>query len=164
MLAFLKLNKSNINIISSNYKKKKINNLFLNFNYIIYINVDNDTIKNIKNKLFIYNIFSIFLKKNQIKSIFTIPFFSFLNDNKLLCIFIKDIKTFINIINSLENKQFFYSYKNCLSNVVFNYNILNEYRKYNENYIFIQFILNKIKIKIVILFLFLLISLIKYII
>jgi hypothetical protein len=162
MLAFLKLNKSNINIISSNYNKRKINNLFLNFDYIIYINVNN--INYIKNKLFYYNIFSIFLKKNQVKSIFTIPFFSFLNDNKLLCIFIKDLKTFINIINSLENKQLFYSYKNCFSNIVFNYNILNEYNKYNENYIFIQFILNKIKIKIVIILLFLLISLIKYII
>lgn len=162
MLAFFKLNKSNLNVINSNYKKKKINYFFTNFNYIIYINVDNDNINYIKNKLFSYNIFSIFLKKNQIKSIFTLPF-SFLNDNKLLCIFINDIKLFINIIKILENKQFFYSYNNCFSNIVFNYNILNEYYKYNENYIFIQFILNKIKIKIIILFLFLLVSLIKYI-
>src|ERR1700748_1766150 len=156
MVAFLKLNKSNINVINSNFNKKKINFFFLNFNYIIYININY-----IKNKLFFFNIFSIFLKKSQIKSIFTIPFFSFINDNKLLCIFINDIKTFINVIKVLENKQFFYSYKNCFSNVVFNYNILNEYNKYNENYIFIQFTLNKIKIKIIILLLFLLISLIK---
>jgi len=159
MVAFLKLNKSNINVINSNFNKKKINYFFFNFKYIIYINIDN--MNYIKNKLFYYNIFSIFLKKNQIKSIFTIPFFSFLNDNKLLCIFINDIKIFINIIKVLENKQFFYSYKNCFSNIVFNYNILNEYNKYNENYTFIQFILNKIKIKIILLFLFLLISLIK---
>ena len=159
MVAFLKLNKSNINVINSNFNKKKINYFFFNFNYIIYINIDN--MNYIKNKLFYYNIFSIFLKKNQIKSIFTIPFFSFLNDNKLLCIFINDIKIFINIIKVLENKQFFYSYKNCFSNIVFNYNILNEYNKYNENYTFIQFTLNKIKIKIILLFLFLLISLIK---
>lgn len=160
MPSFIKLNKSNINVINSNYNKKKINYFFLNFSYIIYINADN--INYIKNKLFFNNIFSICLKKSQIKSIFTLPF-SFLNDNKLLCIFIKDIKLFINIIKVLENKQFFYSYKNCLSNIVFNYNILNEYNKYNENYIFIQFILNKIKIKIIILLLFLLISLINYI-
>ena len=159
MVAFLKLNKSNINVINSNFNKKKINYFFFNFKYIIYINIDN--MNYIKNKLFYYNIFSIFLKKSQIKSIFTIPFFSFLNDNKLLCIFINDIKIFINIIKVLENKQFFYSYKNCFSNVVFNYNILNEYNKYNENYTFIQFTLNKIKIKIILLFLFLLISLIK---
>src|SRR6201994_5094205 len=159
MVAFLKLNKRNLNVINSNFNKKKINYFFFNFNYIIYINIDN--INYIKNKLFYYNIFSIFLKKNQIKSIFTIPFFSFLNDNKLLCIFINDIKIFINIIKVLENKQFFYSYKNCFSNIVFNYNILNEYNKYNENYTFIQFTLNKIKIKIIILLLFLLISLIK---
>ena len=159
MVAFLKLNKSNINVINSNFNKKKINYFFFNYNYIIYINIDN--INYIKNKLFDYNIFSICLKKNQIKSIFTIPFFSFLNDNKLLCIFINDIKIFINIIKILENKQFFYSYKNCFSNIVFNYNILNEYNKYNENYTFIQFTLNKIKIKIILLFLFLLISLIK---
>jgi len=159
MVAFLKLNKSNINVINSNFNKKKINYFFFNFKYIIYINIDN--MNYIKNKLFYYNIFSIFLKKNQIKSIFTIPFFSFLNDNKLLCIFINDIKIFINIIKVLENKQFFYSYKNCFSNIVFNYNILNEYNKYNENYTFIQFTLNKIKIKIILLFLFLLISLIK---
>ena len=159
MVAFLKLNKSNINVINSNFNKKKINYFFFNFKYIIYINIDN--MNYIKNKLFYYNIFSIFLKKNQIKSIFTIPFFSFLNDNKLLCIFIKDIKIFINIIKVLENKQFFYSYKNCFSNIVFNNTIINEYNKYNENYIFIQFTLNKIKIKIITLLLFLLISLIK---
>ena len=78
MVAFLKLNKSNINVINSNFNKKKINYFFFNFKYIIYINIDN--MNYIKNKLFYYNIFSIFLKKNQIKSIFTIPFFSFLND------------------------------------------------------------------------------------
>jgi hypothetical protein len=160
MIAFFKLNKSNTNVINSNFNKKKINYFFLNFNYIIYINVNN--LNYIKNKLFLNNVFSIFLKKNQIKSMFTLPF-SFLNDNKLLCIFINNIKEFINVIKVLENKQFFYSYKNCFSNIVSNYNVLNEFNKYNENYIFIQFILNKIKIKIIILFLFLLISLIKYI-
>jgi hypothetical protein len=91
------------------------------------------------------------------------PFFSFLNDNKLLCIFINDINIFINIINILENKQFLYSYKNCLSNIVLNSDVLNEYNKYQKNYTFIQFILKKIKIKIIILLLFLLVSLIKYI-
>jgi hypothetical protein len=160
MLVFSKLNKSNISIISSNYNKKKINYFFLNYNYIIFINVDK--INDIKNSLFSFNISSFFLKKSQIKSIFTFPF-SFLNDNKLLCIFINDIKLFINIVKVLEKKQFFYSYKNSLSNIIFNYNVLNEYDKYNENYIYIHFILNKIKIKIIILFLFLLISLIKYI-
>jgi hypothetical protein len=160
MLAFTKLNKSNISIISSNYNKKKINYFFLNYNYIIFINAEK--IDYIKNNLFSCNISSFFLKKNQIKSIFTFPF-SFLNDNKLLCIFINDIKLFINIIKVLENKQFFYSYKNCLSNIIFNYNVLNEYDKYNDNYIYIYFILNKIKIKIILLFLFLLTSLIKYI-
>ena len=159
MVTFFKLNKSNINVIHSNYNKKKINFFFLNFDYIIYINANN--INYIKNHLLNYNIFSIFLKKNQIKSIFAMPFFSFLNDNKLLCIFINDIKIFINIINILENKQFLYSYKNCLSNIIFNYEILNQYNKYNKNYIFIQFILKKIKIKIIIILLFLLVSLIK---
>lgn len=161
MLTFFKLNKSNVNVIYSNYNKKKINYFFLNFNYIIYINANN--INFIKNQLFRYNIFSIYLKKNQIKSIFTMPFFSFLNDNKLLCIFINDVNIFINIINILENKQFFYSYKNCLSNIILNSDILNEYNKYYKNYIFFQFILKKIKIKIIILLLFLLVSLIKYI-
>jgi hypothetical protein len=161
MSTFFKLNKGNINVICSNYKKKKINFFFLNFNYIIYIS--NNNVNYIKNQLFHYNISSFFLKKNEIKSIFVMPFFSFLNDNKLLCIFINDINIFINIINILENKQFLYSYKNCLSNIVLNSDVLNEYNKYQKNYTFIQFILKKIKIKIIILLLFLLVSLIKYI-
>ena len=48
----------------------------------------------VSSNLFLNNVFSIFLKKNQIKSMFTLPF-SFLNDNKLLCIFINNIKEFI---------------------------------------------------------------------
>jgi len=148
-----------MNIINTNYKKIKINNLFLSFKFIIYINLNNQF--HLKNKIINNDLYSLSLNEKYIKSIFNIPNFSFLRNNNLLCIFINDKNKFIDIIKLLENKQFLYSYKNCLSNIIFNYEILNQYNKYNKNYIFIQFILKKIKIKIIIILLFLLVSLIK---
>ena len=153
-------NKLNCNIISSSYEKIKINNLFLNNKFIIFINLDyNILFKNI----FLNNkVHSLILKEKYIKLLFEIPNFSFLRNN-LLCIFINHSKIFINIIQLLEKKQFFYSYKNCLSNMIINSIIIEEYNKYNMNFIYIQLILKKIKLKIIILLLFFLISIIKYI-
>jgi hypothetical protein len=148
-----------MNIINTNYKKIKINNLFLSFKFIIYINLNNQF--HLKNKIINNDLYSLSLNEKYIKSIFNIPNFSFLRNNNLLCIFINDKNKFIDIIKLLENKQFFYSYKNCISNFVINLNVLDEYQKYNTNYIYIQFILKKIKIKILFLFLFFLISIIK---
>ena len=44
-----------------------------------------------------------------------------------------------------------------------NLDVIDEYNKYNTNYVYIQLILKKIIIKIIILLLFLLVSIIKYI-
>jgi len=150
---FFNNNKKNLNILDINYNKKKINYFFLNIKLydLLYL----------KTKLLNYNIFSLIIKDHFIKSMFDLPNFAFLRGEG--CLFINDINIFMDIINILEKKQFFYSYKNCFSNLVTNFNILKEYNKYNINYIYIQLILKKIKIKIVILFLFFLISLIKYI-
>jgi hypothetical protein len=160
MLDLYFYNKKYFNSIELNYKKKNINNLFLNSKFIIYISYNNDFI--LKNKIINYNIYSLILKKNYIKSLFDISCFSFLS-NKILCIFINDVLFFFNIIQLLEKKEFFYSYKNSLSNIIINYNILFEYKKYNNNYIYIQFFIKKIKIKIIILLFLFLFSLIKYI-
>ena len=102
----------------------------------------------------------LFFKKKDIKNVFD-SFFFFKGNNKILCIFLKNDIKFINVVSFLEIKQFFYSYKNCFSNIVLSSNILKEYEKYKDNYIYIQFILKKIKIKIILLFLFLFISFIK---
>ena len=151
--------KLRLNIVNINYKKIKINYNFLNHKYIIFIN--NEKLNNLKNYLLEKNILSFFLKDFYIKCLFNLPSFSFLRNGNFLCIFINDTISFINIIKNLNNKQLFYSYNNCLSNIIINSEILKEYEKYNMNYIYIQFILKKIKIKIILLFLFFLISLIK---
>jgi hypothetical protein len=159
MLNLSNFYKLRLNIVNINYKKIKINYNFLNHKYIIFIN--NDELNNFKNYLLEKNILGFFFKDSYIKSLFNLPSFSFLRNSKFLCIFIKDTISFINIIKVLNNKQFFYSYNNCLSNIIINSEIIKEYEKYNMNYIYIQFILKKMKIKIILLFLFFLISLIK---
>jgi hypothetical protein len=151
----------NLKIISNSYDKKKINYYILNYQYIIFININN--VYNLKNILLSYNITSFFLKETYIKSLFFLPIFSFLRNGKFLCIFIKEESSFINIIKIFENKEIFYSYKKSFSNLILNTTILKEYNNYKMNYTFIHFILKKLKIKIILLFLFFLISLIKII-
>jgi hypothetical protein len=163
MSVFFSKNKYKYNIINTSYKKIKINNLFLNYKFIIYISLSLKNIFFFKNKILNYNLLSITLEKKYIKALFNFLNFSFLIHNNYLCIFINDNTKFIEIIKILENQQFNYSYKNCFSNLVSSLHILEEYNKYNINYIYIQFILKKIKIKILFLFLFFLISLVKYI-
>jgi hypothetical protein len=161
MLGSFNFIKLNCKIIGINYEKIKINYNFLNYKYIIFLN--SNKIYDLKNFLLKNEIFSISLKNKNIKSVFNLPSFSFLRNGAYLCILINDTISFINTINNLNDKQFFFSYKKSLSNVNNNNNIIKEYNKYNMNYIYIQFFIKKIKIKIIILFLFLLISLIKYI-
>jgi hypothetical protein len=148
----------NSNKLKYSYNKLKINNLFLNNKFIIYINLNYNFV--LKNRLLNYKVQSLILKKKEFKQLFNLSNFSFLRNN-LLCIFINDNKSFIDIIKLLEKKTIFYSYKNCFSNMIFNLDIINEYNKYNINYVYIQLILKKIKIKIIILILFFLFSIIK---
>jgi len=149
-----------INKIKYSYNKIKISNLFMNNKFIIYIKLNNNFF--LKNKLLFYKVQSLILKEKDFKQLFNISKFSFLRNN-LLCIFINDSKLFLDIIKILENKIIFYSYKNCFSNMINNLDVIDEYNKYNTNYVYIQLILKKIIIKIIILLLFLLVSIIKYI-
>jgi hypothetical protein len=150
----------NSNKLKNSYNKIKISNLFSNNKFIIYINLNYNFF--LKNRLLNYKVHSLILGKKEFKQLFNISKFSFLRNN-LLCIFINDNKLFIDIIKLLEKKTIFYSYKNCFSNIILNLDIINEYNKYNINYIYIQLILKKIKIKIIILILLFLFSIIKYI-
>ena len=153
------INKVNINIINNNYNKIKINYVFSNFNFIIYLK--NEKIFYLKNKLSNYNVFSLILNNKFIKSLFKIPNFSFLKGDNFLCIFIDDIKLFINIIQILEKVDIFYSYKNSYSNITNTFKILNDFNKYNFNFSIIQFIIKKLIIKIILIINFFIISLIK---
>lgn len=161
MLGSLKYLELNCRISSISYNKIKVNNSFLSYKYIIFFNADK--VYSLKNFLLNNDIVSVSLKNKDIKSLFDLPYFSFLNNGDFLCILIKDVSSFISTINYLNDKQFFYSYKYSLSNITFGHNVLKEYYKYNSNYVYIQFFIKKLKIKIIILFLFFLISLIKYI-
>lgn len=91
------------------------------------------------------------------------PSFLFLKSSQYLCLFINDLETFINITKSLDNKFIFYSYKNRLSNVMKSTELLTLLNIYNNNYIYIQFILKKIKIKVIILLFLFLITFTHYI-
>src|SRR5580692_9959252 len=137
-------------LIKINKIKYSYNNIKINYNFFL------------KNKLLFFKVQSLILKEKDFKQLFNISKFSFLRNN-LLCIFINDSKLFLDIIKILENKIIFYSYKNCFSNMINNLDIIDEYNKYNTNYVYIQLILKKIIIKIIILLLFLLVSIIKYI-
>jgi hypothetical protein len=161
MSIYLNKNKVKFNIINTSYKKIKINNLFFINKFVIYIKFYE--INSLKNKFLNYNIINFILNDKYIKVLFNLPNFAFLRGEGLFCLFIDNIIVFINIIKIIEKKQFFYSYKNCFSNIVNGYEILNDYNKYNMNYIYIQFILKKKIIKIIILLLFFLIYIIKYI-
>jgi hypothetical protein len=154
-------NYNKYSIIDINYKKIKINNLFLYSKFIIYIAISLKNTYFLKNAILNYNLLSLNLEKKYIKSLFNYLNFSFLINNNYLCIFINDNNKFLDIIKILENKQFYYSYKNCFSNLIINTILLEEYKKYNMNYIYIQFILKKIKIKIIIILLFFFLSIIK---
>src|SRR5690349_5870016 len=99
-------NKFNLNIMNKSYEKKKINYYILNTQYIIFIKVID--IHRLKNILLNNNISSFFLKANYIKSLFSLPVFSFLRNGNLLCILINEESSFINIIRILENKYLFY--------------------------------------------------------
>src|ERR1700760_924728 len=146
------INKVNINIINNNYNKIKINYVFSNFNFIIYLK--NEKIFYLKNKLSNYNVFSLILNNKIINSLF-------LKGDNFLCIFIDDIKLFINIIQILEKVDIFYSYKNSYSNITNTFKILNDFNKYNFNFSIIQFIIKKLIIKIILIINFFIISLIK---
>src|ERR1700761_7916652 len=105
-------NNCNINVINLNYEKLKINNLFLNNKYIIFVDPINYYF--LKNIILSNNILSLIVKKRIIKVLFN---FSFFKSNSYLCIFINDFKLFINNIKNLDNKQFFFLYKGSISNI-----------------------------------------------
>jgi len=143
-----------VNLINTYCLKNKINYLFLYSKFIIFQNVND--IFYLKTFLLKYNIFSLILKERQIKALFNLLNFSFLRGGQYLCVFINNLDLFLNILKVSADKQIFYSYKNNLSNIIPCSGILNFFNKYNNNYIFIFFILKKIKIKVIILlFLFL---------
>lgn len=161
MLTFYNNNKINIEKININYRKLKIREFIINSNFIIFCNL-NDVLF-LKNKLLSENIPSLTLKKKYIKALFQQPNFSFLEGEGFFCIFIKNVEKFLDIINNLENKEFSYSYKNSLSNYSSTYKIIQEYKKYNKNYVFLQFFFFKKKLKIIILLYFFSTSLIRFI-
>lgn len=155
------INKSTINILNTSYFKIKINYLFLKSKFILFVFIDKTF--DFKFLFLKYNIYSLILKESQIKTLFDLPHYSFLRGGGYLCGFIDDEMNFIKISRELVNKQMFFFYKNNISNVIGCSEIFDLFDKYNNNYIYIQFTLNKVKIKVIILLLFFLISFTFYI-
>jgi len=154
-------NKVNLNIIDANYSKIKINSFFINNKFVIYIN--NKNISNLKNFFLKKDFLSMYLKTSFIKALFNRMQFSFLRGNKIFCVFTNDLISFLDIMETIKDIEFYYSYKKSICNITNGTAVYEEYNKYNMNYIYVQFSLIKTKIKIIIfLFLFLL-TLTKYI-
>jgi hypothetical protein len=151
------------NRIYINCLKIKINNLFLFSKFIIFVNVKANDVFNFKMIFLKHNIFSLIFKEKEIKDLFDFVSFSFLRGGQYLIGFINDIDIFLSVVKFFENKSFYFSYKKCLNNVIGFLDVLDYFNKYNNNYIYIQFFLEKKKIKVIILLFFFLISFTQYI-
>jgi hypothetical protein len=154
---------NNSKVVYNNYNLLNIYNLF-NYNYFI-IFLDYKQLKNkdmylLKNELYELNVNSKILLNKEKNKLFNSNF-TFLGSN-LFCIFIKDIKKFIEISKILIFKKliFFYSFKKKISNYINNnqLEILG-----GKVFITIHFLIFKLIKNIIILLLYFLLILIKYI-
>jgi len=94
---------NNIKILNIIYLKKKINYLFSNCKFILFLEINN--IFDLKKILLKYNLFSLVMKDREIKSLFDMPNFLFIRGSQYLCCFINDIETLINVSISLIKQQ-----------------------------------------------------------
>lgn len=166
----IKINKTNLKIY--NYSKTIYNNfnylyvyyLFIKNSFIIFLDykqLKNNEMYQLKNELYELKVHSkVILKKDKVK-LFNSKF-SFIGSH-LFCIFIKDFDNFIKVSKILFFKKiiFFYSYKNRISNLLKNNNLLDILG--GKVFITIHFIIYKLILNIVFIILYLILILIKYI-
>jgi len=101
------------------------------------------------------------IKAKYIKILFSNSFTFF--KSSCMCIFINNIKQFLNIIKILKNLTFFYSFNKCFSNITNTVLLLNQHNIY-EYYIIFHYIIFKLInniILIILIYISLFINLLK---
>lgn len=148
------------NNMALNYNILYLYNLLRSNTIIIFVNIQQFTNKNFLN--FKYNItklnvINLILKSEHIKLLFQNAF-TFLSAH-IYCIFMNDINKFIEIINILNNINFYFSYRKRFSNIVNNINIVGKINKklYNLHYFIYKIIFN-----IIIILLYFILNFTKY--
>jgi len=155
---------SNLNLINANYKLLQLNDLIENNNFIIFFNynkLSNLMLLNLKNELFKENVRCLIVNAKYIKRLFVVNFFFLSSFIIMICV--NNLKQFLNTIKILSNIKFFYSFKNCFSNIINNNILLEQYKFIKFYYIYIHYIIFRLILNIIIIILYLLISLIKLI-
>jgi len=154
----------NLNLINDNYNLLQLNYLIENNNFIIFFNynkLSNLMLLNLKNELLKENVRCLVVNSKYIKRLFLVNFFFLSSFIIMICI--NNLKQFLNIIKILSNIKFFYSFKNCFSNIINNNILFEQYKFIKFYYIYIHYIIFKLILNIIIILLYLLISVIKLI-
>ena len=106
------------NLLFDNYTLLQIvTNITINPFFIVIniCNMSNNALLDLKNDLFKYGSKSMVIKAKYIKILFS-NYFTFFK-SACMCIFITDMTQFLNIIKTLKNLQFFFSFNKCFSNI-----------------------------------------------
>lgn len=155
--------KNYYNNLIFNYNVLNLDHLIKENKFIIFFNYNqllNFNLLSLKNLILKENCISLVLNRKYINKIFS-NYFTFLSAS-IFCIFILDITKFINIIKSLNNIKFFFSFNNRFSNILNKNIILDQYKIY-KNFYLLHFNISKILFNIIIILLYFIINLLKYI-
>jgi len=153
-----------LNIVKANYSLLYLNDLIENNNFIIFFNyskLSNSMLLNLKNDLLKEDVRCLVVNSKYIKRLFVVNFFFLSSFIMLICV--SNLKQFLNIIKILSNIKFFYSFKNCFSNIINNNILFEQNNSIKFYYVYIHYIIFKLILNIIIILLYLLISMVKLI-
>lgn len=114
-------------------------------------NMSNNVLLELKNELFKYESKSMVIKAKYIKILFS-NYFSFFQ-SACMCIFIVDMKHFLQVIKILKNLQFFFSFNRCFSNITNSDTLLHQTNIYCS-YVTFHYIIFKLINNIILIILF----------
>lgn len=146
-----------LNIINKNFRLLYLNYLVSVNKFILFFNYDK-LFEIQKLNLIFDDIKCLILNSFNIKHLFISNFY-FLS-SYVISIFIKNINQFYNIIQLIENKQFFFSFNFCLSKYIDKKIFFNQI--YDNNFKFLHYLIFKLIFNIIILILFFFVSIIKF--
>jgi len=142
------------NLLFDNYTLLKIVKSITIHKFFIVLNIcnmSNNDLLDLKNELFKYASKSMVIKGKYIKILFS-NYFTFLK-SACMCIFITDISQFFNVIKTLKNAQFFYSFNKCFSNITNSDTLLYQQNTYGS-YILLHYMIFKLINNIILILLF----------
>ncbi len=142
------------NLLFDNYTLLKIVKSITIHKIFIVLNIcnmSNNDLLDLKNELFKYESKSMVIKAKYIKILFS-NYFSFFK-SACMCIFITDISQFLNVIKTLKNSSFFFSFNKCFSNITNSDTLLYQQNTYGT-YISLHYMLFKLINNIILILLF----------